>query len=118
MFLVSQNSDAHQLQQHAAWAISFLRQYLWVKELQNDESTAENVSVGSKTVSQSFPEDSTVMKLSLWLMHLNYHGVKYFCLFDNIVLLCLSAIRPVDLCRHFLHYRILAAQLNIYFLTL
>lgn len=115
MFLVAQNSDAHQLQQHAAWAISFLRQYLWVKELQNDESTTENDSVGSKTVSQSFPEDNTVMKLSLWLMHLNYLGVKYFCLFNNSVLLSLSSILPVDLWRHFLHYRILGAQLNFFF---
>lgn len=99
MFLVAQNSDAHQLQQHAAWAISFLRQYLWVKELQNDESASENDSVGSKTVSQSFPEDSTVMKLSLWLMHLNYHGVKYFCFFAYRIMqyLCLSSILPVDL---------------------
>ncbi|KAM3286727.1 protein RST1 isoform X1 [Capsicum chacoense] len=101
MFLVSQNSDAHQLQQHAAWAISFLRQYLWVKELQNDESTAENVSVGSKTVSQSFPEDSTVMKLSLWLMHLNYHGTGDVSHVNTVssVLRCLShasRLPPLD----------------------
>ncbi|KAK4367433.1 hypothetical protein RND71_011225 [Anisodus tanguticus] len=100
MFLVAQNSDAHQLQQHAAWAISFLRQYLWVKELQNDESTAENDSVGSKTVS-SFPEDSTVMKLSLWLMHLNYLGTGDVSHVNTVssVLRCLShasRLPPLD----------------------
>lgn len=101
MFLVAQNSDAHQLQQHAAWAISFLRQYLWVKELQNDESTTENDSVGSKTVSQSFPEDNTVMKLSLWLMHLNYLGTGDVTHVNTVssVLRCLShasRLPPLD----------------------
>ncbi|WMV17572.1 hypothetical protein MTR67_010957 [Solanum verrucosum] len=101
MFLVAQNSDAHQLQQHAAWAISFLRQYLWVKDLQNDESTSENDSVGSKTVSQSFPEDSTVMKLSMWLMHLNYLGTGDVSHVNTVssVLRCLShasRLPPLD----------------------
>ncbi|XP_010316297.1 protein RST1 isoform X1 [Solanum lycopersicum] len=101
MFLVAQNSDAHQLQQHAAWAISFLRHYLWVKDLQNDESTSENDSVGSKTVSQNFPEDSTVMKLSMWLMHLNYLGTGDVSHVNTVssVLRCLShasRLPPLD----------------------
>ncbi|XP_060192465.1 protein RST1 isoform X2 [Lycium barbarum] len=101
MFLVAQNSDANQLQQHAAWAISFLRQYLWVKELQNYGSTAENDSVGAKTVSQSFPEDSTVMKLSLWLMHLNYLGTGDVSHVNTVssILRCLSRasrLPPLD----------------------
>ncbi|XP_015065758.1 protein RST1 isoform X2 [Solanum pennellii] len=101
LFLVAQNSDAHQLQQHAAWAISFLRHYLWVKDLQNDESTSENDSVGSKTVSQNFPEDSTVMKLSMWLMHLNYLGTGDVSHVNTVcsVLRCLShasTLPPLD----------------------
>ncbi|CAN4082408.1 unnamed protein product [Withania somnifera] len=101
MFLVAQNSDAHQLQQYAAWAISFLRQYLWVKDLQNDESTAENDSVSSKTVAQNFPEDSMVMKLSLWLMHLNYVGTGDVSHVNTVstVLRCLShasRLPPLD----------------------
>ncbi|XP_070051905.1 protein RST1 isoform X4 [Nicotiana tomentosiformis] len=101
IFLVAQNSDAHQLQQHAAWAISFLRQHLWFKEPQNDESTAENDSAGLKTALHSFPEDSTVMKLSLWLMHLNYLGTDAVSHVNTVssVLRCLShasRLPPLD----------------------
>ncbi|XP_019227085.1 PREDICTED: protein RST1 isoform X2 [Nicotiana attenuata] len=101
IFLVAQNYDAHQLQQHAAWAISFLRQHLWFKEPQNDETTAENDSAGLKTVLHSFPEDSTVMKLSLWLMHLNYLGTDAVSHVNTVssVLRCLShasRLPPLD----------------------
>ncbi|KAA8530205.1 hypothetical protein F0562_004914 [Nyssa sinensis] len=74
MFLIAQNSDDHQLQQYAAWAVSFLRHRLWFRELLNVDSSFQSDAVGSKSVSQSFPEDSTVMKLSLWLMNLNSSG--------------------------------------------
>lgn len=78
MFLVSQNPDDHQLQQYAAWAVSFLRHYLWFKEVRNEESNFRSDTVGSKSVSHSFPGDSLVMKLSTWLMHHNYPGVGLF----------------------------------------
>lgn len=62
IFLVAQNSDDHQLQQYAAWAVSFLRNHLF--SINSDGG-------GSKSVSQSFADDSLVLKLSSWLMHLN-----------------------------------------------
>ena len=83
IFLVAQNSDDHQQQQYAAWAISFLRHRLWskeTKELQNFGHHFQTDAEDSKSVSHSFSEDSTVMKLSLWLMQLNYSGVGPFLL--------------------------------------
>ncbi|CBI34876.3 unnamed protein product, partial [Vitis vinifera] len=67
IFLVAQNSDDHQQQQYAAWAISFLRH-------------------------RFFSEDSTVMKLSLWLMQLNYSGPGVISHVNTVqtVLRCLS----------------------------
>lgn len=78
IFLVAQKSDDHQQQQYAAWAISFLRQRLWSKELQNFGHHFQTDAEDSKSVSYSFSEDSTVMKLSLWLMQLNHSGVGPF----------------------------------------
>lgn len=78
MFLVSQNPDAHQLQQYAAWAVSFLRHYLWFKEGRNEDSSFQSDAVRSKYVTHTFPVDSLVMRLSMWLMHLNYPGVRLF----------------------------------------
>ncbi|XP_028069666.1 protein RST1 isoform X6 [Camellia sinensis] len=74
MFLVAQNSDDHQLQQYAAWAVSFLRHCLWFRELQNTDSSFPSNAAGQKSVSQNFPKDNVVMGLSSWLMHLNYPG--------------------------------------------
>ncbi|KAF5961960.1 hypothetical protein HYC85_003169 [Camellia sinensis] len=74
MFLVAQNSDDHQLQQYAAWAVSFLRHCLWFRELQNTDSSLPSNAAGRKSVSQNFSKDNVVMELSLWLMHLNYPG--------------------------------------------
>ncbi|CAI8586069.1 unnamed protein product [Vicia faba] len=67
MFLVAQNPDNHQLQQFASWALAFLRHHLWSKERLgvDDGNVAET---NSKSVSHNFPEDSMVLKLSLWLM--------------------------------------------------
>lgn len=62
IFLVGQHSDDRQLQQYATWSVSFLRHYIW----SNQEKSKPN------SASQSFPEDSIVMKLSLWLMNLNH----------------------------------------------
>ncbi|KAK4603584.1 hypothetical protein RGQ29_012198 [Quercus rubra] len=66
IFLVAQNSDEHQLQQYAAWAVSFLRHHMWSKEVLDSDDIA-----GSKSVSHSFPDDSVIMRLCLWLMHLS-----------------------------------------------
>ncbi|KAH9742397.1 protein RST1 [Citrus sinensis] len=74
MFLVAQTSDDHQLQQYAAWAMSFLRCHLWSKELLNTDNNIKADLLGSKSVSQRFSDDNVVMKLGLWLSHLNYSG--------------------------------------------
>ncbi|KAJ0711363.1 hypothetical protein HanOQP8_Chr09g0323011 [Helianthus annuus] len=65
IFLVAQNSDDNQLQHYASWAVSFLRHYIWSSDLHNEDRSKPN------SASQPFPEDSVVMKLSLWLMNLN-----------------------------------------------
>lgn len=75
IFLVAQNSDDLQMQQNAAWAVSFLRNRLWSKELLNVDNTVLTDVADSKTLSHSFSEDGLVMRLSMWLMHLNYSGV-------------------------------------------
>ncbi|CAL5434444.1 unnamed protein product [Camellia sinensis] len=75
MFLVAQNSDDHQLQQYAAWAVSFFRHCLWFRELQNTESSFPSVAASQKYVSQNFLKDNVVKELSLCLMHLNCPGV-------------------------------------------
>lgn len=77
MFLVAQTSDDHQLQQYAAWAMSFLRCHLWSKELLNTDNNIKADLLGSKSVSQRFSDDNVVMKLGLWLSHLNYSGVGH-----------------------------------------
>ena len=71
IFLVAQNSDEHQLQQYAAWAVSFLRHHMWSKELLNSADSIKTNVAGSNPVSQSFSDDNVVMRLSLWLMHLS-----------------------------------------------
>lgn len=76
MFLVAQNSDDHQLQQHAAWAVSFLRHHLWFREFHKVDVSFPSNAAGQKSVSQNLPHDGVVMELSLWLMHLNYPGVS------------------------------------------
>lgn len=65
IFLVARSSDDHQLQHYAAWAVSFLRDYIWSSNLHNEDR-------GPNSASQSVPDDSIVMKLSLWLMNLHY----------------------------------------------
>lgn len=75
IFLVAQNSDDHQLQHNAAWAVSFLRNHLWSKEVPNVDIGDETDMGGLRSVSQSFAENSVVMKLSSWLMYLNSSGV-------------------------------------------
>ena len=74
MFLIAQNSDDLKMQQNAAWAVSFLRNGLWSKEPPNAERY-DKTDDDSKTISHNFPEDNLVMKLTIWLMHLNNSGV-------------------------------------------
>lgn len=74
---MAQNSDDHQLQQYAAWAMSFLRCHLWPKELLNTDNNIKADVSGSKSVSQRFSEDNAVLRLGLWLSHLNYSGVGH-----------------------------------------
>lgn len=80
IFLVLQSSDDSQLQQYAAWALSFLRHHLWSEKPLNDDNSLQTDSGASKSISQTFSEDSVVMKMSLWLMHLNYSEVDIFVL--------------------------------------
>lgn len=70
IFLVAQRSDDQQLQHYAAWAVSFLRHYIWSTDLHNEDRAKPN------SAPQSFPNDSIVMKLSLWLMNLNHSEVR------------------------------------------
>ncbi|XP_044502428.1 protein RST1 isoform X3 [Mangifera indica] len=72
IFLMAQNSNDHQLQQYAAWAMSFLRHHIWSKELLNIDSNIQTDASGSKIAPHSFPEDSIVMKLSSWLNCRNF----------------------------------------------
>ncbi|XP_019448328.1 PREDICTED: protein RST1 isoform X2 [Lupinus angustifolius] len=72
MFLVAQNSDHHQLQQFASWALSFLRQHLWSKEHLSVDGDSNVAETNSKSVSHSFSEENMVLKLSLWLMDIKY----------------------------------------------
>ncbi|KAL0344027.1 UNVERIFIED_CONTAM: protein RST1 [Sesamum angustifolium] len=72
IFLVAQNSEDPQLQQHAAWAVSFLRHFVFSIGHTNEEGAVYNDSGIPKSVPQGFAEDSIVMKLSVWLMRMNY----------------------------------------------
>lgn len=76
IFLVAQNSGDPQSQQYAAWAVSFLRHFVFSREHANEESAVHNDSGAPKSVSQGFVEDSIVMKLSMWLMQMNYSEVS------------------------------------------
>lgn len=84
IFLVAQNSDDLQMKHIAAWAVSFLRNFLWSKELLDVDNGIQTDVANSKTVSRGFSNDSLVMKLSLWLMHLHYSAVCLASLCDTI----------------------------------
>ncbi|KAK8604218.1 hypothetical protein V6N13_099167 [Hibiscus sabdariffa] len=75
IFLVAQNSDDKHQQQYAAWAVSFLRNRLWSREISNSASGTQSESVGSKSILCGVPEDSAVMKLGLWLKSFNQSAV-------------------------------------------
>lgn len=73
IFLFAQNSADPQSQQYAAWAVSVLRQSVFSKEHTND--TEHDGSVAPNSASQGVAEDTIAMKLSLWLMKINYSEV-------------------------------------------
>lgn len=81
IFLVAQNPDDNQLQQYAAWAISFFRQRLWSREISNSAGGTQTESAGSISISQGVPEDSAVMKLGLWLKSFNHSRVSSLIVF-------------------------------------
>lgn len=102
IFLVAQNSDDHELQHNAAWTVSFLRSHLWSwsKEVPNKDAANETEMAGSKSVSQ-IAENSVVMKLSSWLMHLNIYevGILLHCLLYGLsgsLLSCYKSIIWLD----------------------
>lgn len=110
LFLLAKESRDQQIKQYSAWAISFLREKWWSKELQNINSqvgsTYPNVS------SQNFAEDSLVMKLCLWLgdvdvtkvnsklIHLLHSFVCDVCTFYYHMHNCLHAYVCICMCMH------------------
>ncbi|XP_031286525.1 protein RST1-like isoform X1 [Pistacia vera] len=92
IFLVAQNSNDHQLQQYAAWAMSFLRHHMWSKELLNIDNNIQTDASGSKSASHSFSEDSIVMKFCSWLTYRNFSETDTAAYVATVstVLRCLS----------------------------
>lgn len=76
IFLFAQNPDDPQSQQNAAWAVSVLRHSVFSKEHTAD--TEHDDSIAPNSASQGVAEDTIVMKLSLWLMKINYSEVILF----------------------------------------
>ncbi|KAL3813814.1 hypothetical protein ACJIZ3_015082 [Penstemon smallii] len=72
IFLVAQNSEDSQLQQYAAWSISYLRHFVFSRAHSKEENGSQDESGVPNSISQEFAEDSFVMKLSMWLMQMNY----------------------------------------------
>ncbi|KAK9090349.1 hypothetical protein Sjap_023526 [Stephania japonica] len=83
MILVARDPKDPPLQNYAAWAVSFLK-YQW-----RSEEIVKSNEVSSTLISQTFPEDSLVWQLCVWLMNLNSPEAK---MVYNIatVLRCLS----------------------------
>lgn len=73
IFLFAQNSVDPKSQQNAAWAVSVLRHSVFSIKDTND---AEHDDSGApKSASHGVAEDTIVMKLSSWLMQINYSEV-------------------------------------------
>ncbi|XP_073296090.1 protein RST1 [Primulina huaijiensis] len=72
IFLVAQNSDDPRLQHYASWTVTFLRHYVFTEETSYEEIAVHNQSGVHKSIPQGLAEDSLVMKLSLWLINVNY----------------------------------------------
>ncbi|KAF8408286.1 hypothetical protein HHK36_007435 [Tetracentron sinense] len=95
IFLVAQDSKEHQLQRYAAWAVSFLRHRWWSKELQTVKNSSQSDTIGSKHVSQSFPEDSIVWRLSLWLRDLDCSRVAHLSKDSAFLVEALQKLFPI-----------------------
>lgn len=67
LFLIAQKSDDPQLQNYAAWALALLRHSLWSKE-----GDGQKDGPSLHAASQTFSEDTVVMKLCFWLINLNH----------------------------------------------
>ncbi|KAK9734980.1 hypothetical protein RND81_04G175300 [Saponaria officinalis] len=89
MFVVARQSDSSQLQAYAAWAITFLGDHLWSKESHGNYGRIDDNAANSKTFDQSFSKDATVVKLTSWLMQLDY--LKLHANTVAAVLRCLSS---------------------------
>lgn len=74
IFLVAQNSDDLQLQQYATWTVSFLRHFVFSREIVNSGGSVHNDVIVPKSV-QGVAEDSLVMKLSKCLLVMNFAEV-------------------------------------------
>lgn len=81
MFLVAQDSSDSQLQAYASWAIAFLHQHLCSK-VHRDEIAS------SMPIDQNFSKDAAILKLSTWMMQLDYsrvgHLMQLFALFPGL----------------------------------
>ncbi|KZV19360.1 hypothetical protein F511_25095 [Dorcoceras hygrometricum] len=72
IFLVAQNSDDPRLQHYASWALAFLRHSVFAEETSYGEIAVHSQSGVHKSIPLGVAEDSLVMKLSLWLINVNY----------------------------------------------
>ncbi|XP_020268990.1 protein RST1 isoform X2 [Asparagus officinalis] len=71
LFLLAKESKDQQIKEYSAWAVSFLREKCWSKELQNINPQG---SVNDTALpSQNFAEDSLVFKLCLWLRDTDFN---------------------------------------------
>ncbi|XP_056699417.1 protein RST1 isoform X3 [Spinacia oleracea] len=84
MFLVAQDSSDSQLQAYASWAIAFLHQHLCSK-VHRDEIAS------SMPIDQNFSKDAAILKLSTWMMQLDYSRNPSHVNTIAAVLKCLSS---------------------------
>ncbi|XP_073159165.1 protein RST1 isoform X2 [Henckelia pumila] len=92
IFLVAQNSDDPRLKHYASWAVTFLRHSLFTEETSYEEIAVSNQSGVHESIPQGLAEDSLVMKLSLWLINVNYPelGTRINICTVSCALRCLS----------------------------
>lgn len=74
LFLLAKESKDQQIKEYSAWAVSFLREKCWSKELQNinPQGSANDTALPS----QNFAEDSLVFRLCLWLRDTDFNKVN------------------------------------------
>jgi hypothetical protein len=70
--LLAKDAEDNQIQNYAAWAISFLRsRWLLKNQSLHDDDSSQRISIDST----SFSPESLVSNLSLWLRDLNFEKV-------------------------------------------